>query len=184
MTLVKATIGVVLAMAGVASVAGDPRGLPSEGPADFLQGLAGEWSVVSEATLGPGQDPIRTESREVARLLGGQWLVAEGTGTSALGSPMTSIFTLGYDPARGGFVATWIDSMQTHLWWYTGQLDDTGTALTLETEGPIMGDATRTTAYRVVIVSVEADHKVRRSLILGPNGEWFEFARAEYQRRR
>jgi hypothetical protein len=184
MTLVKATIGVVLAMAGVASVAGDPRGLPSEGPADFLQRLAGEWSVVSEATLGPGQEPIRTESREVARLLGGRWLVAEGTGTSALGTAMTSIFTLGYDTAREGFVATWIDSMQTHLWWYTGQLGDTGTALTLETEGPIMGDATRTTSYRVVIESVEADHKVMRSLILGPNGEWFEFARAEYQRRR
>jgi hypothetical protein len=72
--------------------------------------------------------------------------------------------------------------MQTHLWRYTGMLDDSGTALTLETEGPIGGDPTTKAQYREIIAIEDADHFVIRSMILGPDGEWFEFARAEYRR--
>jgi len=174
-------IGAVMVMVGVAWTAGEAPGRQSDDPSAFLHQLSGEWSVLAEATLGPGQEPVRRESREVARVLGGKWLVAEGTG--ALGDQtFTSILTLGYDPAEERFVGTWIDSMQTHLWLYTGILDDSGTALTLETEGPILGDPTRTAQYREVIEIRGADRKVMRSMILGPDGEWFEFARAEYRR--
>lgn len=171
----------VLVMVGVAWTTGEAPGHQSDDPSSFLHQLAGEWSVVAEATLGPGQEPVRRESHEVARVLGGKWLVAEGTG--ALGDrTFTSILTLGYDPVEQRFVGTWIDSMQTHLWLYTGVLDDSGTALTLETEGPILGDATRTAQYREVIEIEDPDLKIMRSMILGPDGEWFEFARAEYRR--
>lgn len=68
------------------------------------------------------------------------------------------------------------------MWQYTGALDHFGTVLTLETEGPIMGDPTRTAQYPEIIEVEDADHKVMRSLILGPDGEWFEFSRAEYRR--
>lgn len=151
-------------------------------PDAFLEKLAGEWSVETEAVPGPGQDPIRAESREVARLLGGQWLVAESSGTTPGGDPVTSILTLGWNPAEEEFVGTWISSMQTHLWRYTGTLDDSGNVLTLETVGPILGDPTRTTQYREVIEIEGVDRRVTRTLILGPDGEWFEFARAEYRR--
>lgn len=79
-------------------------------------------------------------------------------------------------------MGTWISSMQTHLWEYTGSLDDTGTTLTLETEGPLMGDPTQTARYREIVEIESDDRRVTRSLILGPDGEWFEFARAEYRR--
>jgi hypothetical protein len=181
MLFVKAAIVAALAFVGVASTAGERAGAQREEPIDFLHRLAGEWSVVAEATLGPGQEPVRTESREVARLLGGKWLVAEST-RSVRGQLFTSILTLGYDPFNERFVGTWIDSMQTHLWSYTGMLDDSRTVLMLETEGPILGDPTRTAQYREVIEIVAADHKVMRSMILGPDGKWFEFARAEYRR--
>jgi hypothetical protein len=36
--------------------------------------------------------------------------------------------------------------------------------------------------YREVIDAGDTDRKVMRSLILGPDGEWFEFARAEFRR--
>lgn len=168
--------------AGAAAAVGEPPGRQAGEPTAFLERLAGEWSVVSEAVLGPGQEPVRTESREVARLLGGTWLVAESTGAAPGGRPVTSILTLGYDPVEERFIGTWISSMQTHLWSYTGTLDDSGTALTLDTEGPILGDPARTAKYREVIEIEGADHKVVRSMILGPDGEWFEFARAEYRR--
>ena len=183
MTFLRAAVAAAVVMAGLASTGGEPAPPQLPGPAGFLRQLAGEWSVVSEATLGPGQEPVRTESREVARLLGGQWLVAEGSGTTPTGQPHTSILTLGYDPAGGRFVGTYISSMQTHLWSYTGTLADSGTTLTLETEGPILGDPDRVARYREVIEIIDVDHRVMRSMILGPDGEWFEFARAEYRRK-
>lgn len=179
MTTVIAGIVAVVGLAAPADDAPDPR--PAD-PTEFLERLEGEWSVVTEATLGPGQEPVRSESREVARLLGGKWLVAESTGRAPTGQSVTAIRTLGYDPVEERFVGTWISSMQTHLWRHTGTLDDAGTALTLETEGPIMGDPTTTARYREVIEIEDADRHVVRSLILGPDGEWFEFARAEYRR--
>jgi hypothetical protein len=163
--------------------------VPSEGawarqvedPGLVLESLAGEWSVVAEATLGPGQEPVRTESRVVARRIGA-WLVAESTGAAPGGQSVTSIRTLGYDPADERFVGTWISSMQTHLWRYAGALDAAGASITLETEGPIMGEPTTSARYREIIEIQDADHHVIRSLIFGPDGEWFEFARAEHRR--
>lgn len=183
MSLARATIAIPLAIVAVASVSGDARARQSPEQAAFLQRLSGEWSAVAEATLGPGQEPVRTESREVARMLGGRWLVAEST-RSAGGRQLTSILTLGYDRVTERFVGTWIDALQAHMWHYSGTLNESGTALTLETEGPILGDPTRRAKYREVIEIHTPDHKTVRSMILGPDGEWFEFARADYRRRR
>ena len=182
MACVKATILAALTIVGVAVPAGEPPGRQSGEPAAFLQSLEGQWSVVAEATLGPGQEPVRTESRVVARLLGGKWLVAESPGTAPRGDPVTSILTLGHDPAEDRFVGTWISSMQSHLWRYTGTLDQSRASLTLDTRGPILGDPTTTAQYREIIEIEDADHYVVRSMILGPDGEWFEFARAEHGR--
>lgn len=182
MAIVKATTVAALTMVGVAAPTGEPDGRRTEEPGAFLQRLEGEWSVAAEATLGPGQEPVRTQGRVVARVLGGKWLVAETTGTAPGGQPVIAILTLGHDPAEERFVGTWISSMQTHLWRYTGTLDESGTALTLETEGPILGDPTKRAQYREVIQIEDADHYVMRSMILGPDGKWFEFSRADYRR--
>jgi hypothetical protein len=182
MTDVKTAIVATLAMVAVGGQVGEPTRQQAEAPAEFLQRLEGRWSVIAEATPGPGQPPVRNESRVVARLLAGKWLVAEGTGTAPGGQAVISILTLGHDPAEGRFIGTWISSMQTHLWQYTGMLNPAGTALTLETRGPILGDPATTANYREIIEIESADHHVIRSMILGPDGKWFEFARAEYRR--
>ncbi len=181
--VVASAAAVVLAALGPTGPLVGQEGAPPSGePGDFLRRLTGEWSVVAEAIPGSGQDPLRTEARAVVRMLGGQWLVAENDGTTPGGHDVSSILTLGYDPGEERFVGTWISSMQTHLWQYTGELDEAGRALTLATEGPVMGDATRTARYREIIEVEDDDHFVMRSLILGPDDEWFEFAIAEYSR--
>ena len=38
------------------------------------------------------------------------------------------------------------------------------------------------TTYREVLEIRDADHKVMRSMNMGPDGEWFEFAHAKYRR--
>jgi hypothetical protein len=192
MRLLKYAVGVGVVMWGIGWTVGaspaEPRDVPvalsgheTADPAAFFGQLAGEWSMVAEALPGPGQEPVRTEGREVARFLGERWLVAETNGR--LGElPFTQIFTLGWDPGEERFVATFISSMQSHMWSYAGVLDESETALTLETEGPFMGDPAQTAEYRVIIDVEGPDLKVMRSLILGPDGAWFEFSRAEYRR--
>jgi hypothetical protein len=157
-----------------------PTTPPVSDPTEFVHRLVGEWSVVTQTVLGPGQEPVVSEGRESARMVG-SWLVAENVGNAA-GRPFTAILTLGWDPHGERFVATWIDGVQRHLWQYTGALDEAGAVLTLETEGPFMGDPSQTARYRVMIEAPAPDRKVMRSQIFGPHGEWFEFSRAEFQR--
>ena len=76
--------------------------------------------------------------------------------------------TLGYDSAKGTFVGTWIDSVQPHLWHYTGTLDEARQVLTLESEGPTFDDPTRTAKYRDVIELVAPGHRTLTSSVQGP----------------
>ncbi len=174
--------GALAAAVLLTALGGAPAGAQETDPVAFLEAMTGDWSIVAEGVLGPGQDPVRTESREEARLLGSQWLVAEASAVTAGGRPYTSMWILGWDPHEEHFVGTWIASIQTHKWRFTGTLDESGKVLTLETEGPIMGNPANTTRYREIIELVDHDHRTIRSLILGPDGEWFPFARAEYRR--
>ena len=90
---------------------------PLEGHA-WLDQLVGEWSV----SVGGGElEGMSFEYDERVRKIGELWVQAEGSAES-----FTSQLTLGYDPAKGGFVGTWIDTMQTTLWVYSGRLEEDG----------------------------------------------------------
>lgn len=95
------------------------------------------------------------------------------------------MLTLGYDPAKGCFVGTWVGSMMTHLWVYDGFLDETGKVLTLEAEGPDMsGAGGKMAKYRDVITMESDDHRVLTSHMLGVDGKWQPFMTAHYRRRK
>lgn len=180
MNLISTGILGTLVLCGAA--AADPGGnADSDNPGAWLEPMVGEWSVSVEAVPGPGQEPVRAEAHAVARLLGGKWLVTESSGTAA-GSSFTWILTLGYDAYDKHFVGTWLDSRQTHLWRYSGTLEEDRTRLVLETEGPIMGNPETSAAYRVVIEIRDDDHWTMHSMILGPDDEWFEFSRIDFRR--
>lgn len=147
----------------------------------WLRQLVGEWSVVSEGSMGEDQPPFRLEFTEKVRALGELWVVAESTATFG-DTPFTSMMTLGFDPARGTFVGTWIDTMQTHLWSYVGELDEARRVLTLEAGGPSWEDPKRMALYRDVLELVDADKKVLRSSVKNEDGTWTEFMKAEYRR--
>jgi hypothetical protein len=149
----------------------------------WLQQLVGEWTATAEATMAPGAEPMKMESTESVRSIGGLWIVAEGKGDLA-GTPVTTLLTLGYDPDKKTFVGTWIDSMQTHLWTYTGTLDDAKKVLTLEAEGPSFDDPTKTAKYRDVITLESPDVKKLASSMLGADGKWTTFLKAEYRRKK
>lgn len=150
---------------------------------EWLQQLVGEWNVTTEATMAPGAEPMRWESTESVRSIGGLWVVGEGK-CEFEGMPFTSIMTIGFDPKAGRFVGSWIDTMQSHLWVYRGSLDAEKKTLTLEAEGPSSMDPTKNAQYRDAITVEGPDHKRLESSILGDDGAWVTFMRAEYRRAR
>lgn len=149
---------------------------------DWLQQLVGEWTFESDCIAGPDQPRIKSAGRERVRSLGGLWTIGEGEGEMPGTNEFhRSVMTLGFDPAKGRFVGSFIASMMTTLWLYEGDLDESGTKLVLEAEGPAMtgsGEA----LYRDVIEVVGPDHKRMISYLQAEDGGWTEFMTANYAR--
>lgn len=151
----------------------------------WLQKLVGEWSVEMEPPEGSGEPPAKQEGTETVRSIGGLWTVGDGRGTMPGGGEMTSVMTLGYDPQRGKFRGTFIASMMTFLWVYEGSLDAAGRVLTLDTEGPSMDPASGGMAqYQDVIEFLSDDHRTLTGRIKMPDGNWVQFMRAHYRRKK
>jgi hypothetical protein len=148
---------------------------------EWLQQLVGEWSLSSEAIVEPGSDATTWESKESIRAIGALWIVAETTAETD-GEAFTSLLTVGYDPRKETFVGSWIDTLQTTMWSYVGQLDEAQRILTLEAEGPSLTDAGKTGKYRDRIEFVSPDHKRTTSTALGDDGNWTVFMTVDARR--
>jgi uncharacterized protein YndB with AHSA1/START domain len=145
---------------------------------EWLQRLVGEWRFAADAGGEPGH--ANAEGRESVRPLGDLWVLLEGEAQMPGGGPMRSLMTLGYDPAKGHFVGTFVASMMTHLWVYEGVLDEAGRVLTLDCEGPNF--ATGGMSRYQDIITLDGDSRTLAARMLGEDGEWREIMRAEYRR--
>lgn len=150
----------------------------------WLHRLVGSWTFEAECQMGPDQPPIKNKGTEVVRSLGGLWTIGEGDGEMPGGGTCRSIMTLGYDPQRRRFVGTFIASVMTHLWPYSGSLDAAEKVLTLDSEGPSMSGDGSLAKYQDLIEWVDDDHRTLSSQVLGPDGQWIPFMKAHYRRTR
>src|SRR5688500_3141110 len=150
----------------------------------WLAKLVGEWTWTSEMPAAPGEPPGEHRGTETMRSLAGVWVVGEGRAEAPDGQSATNIMTLGYDPARGRFVGTFIASMMTHLWVYEGELDAAGRVLTLATEGPSFTTEGKMARYQDRIELLGDDHRTLSSSFLGDDGTWHPFMTAHYRRKR
>ncbi|MBK9118379.1 MAG: DUF1579 domain-containing protein [Phycisphaerales bacterium] len=148
----------------------------------WLQKFVGAWSYEGEAFMGPDQPRAKFTGRESVRSVGGLWIVAEGRGTMPGGGVGTALLTVGYDPQKERFVGSWVGSMMASMYVYEGRLDESGTVLTLEAEGPNCVDEGKTAKYRDIYEFKSADVRMLRSEMQGADGQWQEFVRAEYRR--
>ena len=149
----------------------------------WLQQLVGDWESEMECVMVPDQPPMKSKGTESVRSLGGLWTLGEGKGEMPDGSAMTSIITLGFDPAKQRFVGTFVASMMTHMWSYEGTLDSSGKTLTLDTEGPSMTGAGMV-AYQDIVTLESPDHRILRSQMKGADGQWIPFMTAHYRRKK
>jgi hypothetical protein len=120
-------------------------------------------------------------SRESVRAMG-PWIVSELESDGPMGH-MEALLSLAEDASRpGAFVGTWVDTSSSYVWVYRGWLDEAGTTLTLEAEGPAFEDPSLTRLYRDATEFTDENHRVMRST-MQMDGEWVEFMRGEARRR-
>lgn len=116
-------------------------------------------------------------------MLGGFWVVSQME-SEMMGEKMHAIQTVGYDPEKGKYVGTWVDSMINHMWKYEGSVDKTGKVLTLEAEGPSFTKPGEKSPYRDVYEFVSKDEiKVSSQVEMEP-GKWTTFMTGEIKRKK
>jgi hypothetical protein len=147
----------------------------------WLQKLVGEWLFETDASAPTSEKASGTER---VRQLGDLWVLAEGEGQMPGGVAATTLMTLGYDPAKGRFVGTWIGSMMTHLWVYDGELDPAGRVLTLNSEGPSMTGDGSLARYQDVIEFKSDDHRVLTARAQTAGGGWQQLMMIHYRRKK
>jgi len=149
---------------------------------EWMKQLNGEWDTESEMIMDPAKPPEKAKGTESNRMLGGFWVISENKG-DMMGSPFAGILTLGYDPEKKKYVGTWVDSMTSILWQYTGSVDAAGKALTLETEGPCPQQPGKLIKCRETIEIKDKDTKVFTSTF-EQDGKWVTMLTVKYTRKK
>ncbi len=148
----------------------------------WLQQFVGEWDVRSQCRMSPDELPQQSGGRMSCRSLGGLWLIAEGEGESPDGEASQSIMTIGYDPQQQRYIGTFVASMMTHLWPYSGVRDANGNRLMLDSEGPRFDGAGRA-KYRDTIEVIDRDHWKFSGEVLMDDGSWQNIMSSDHRRR-
>lgn len=148
----------------------------------WLEQLLGEWTY--EAPPPPGHDKPEELCRgtEVVRQLGKLWILGEGKGAMPGGGEATMLLTLGFDPAKGRFVGSWIGSMMHLMWVYDGELDASRKKLILNAKGPAMDGRQGEVEYRDVHEFLSPDHRTLTGMMKDAQGEWQVFMTCHYHR--
>jgi hypothetical protein len=145
---------------------------------EWLQRMIGAWHYESQLRDGPEGQWFTERGTEIVRSVGPYWIMSEmrpeQTGD-------LSIIIVGYEPAAGQFVGTFISSRMAELWHYKGQLDSTGRRLTLASTGPAMDGSGGSQRYEDIIEYDEGGTRWFRSQAQGPDGQWVEFMRTRYE---
>lgn len=149
---------------------------------DWFQQFVGEWESDSECTMEPGKPPMKSSWTENCRMIGGFWMQSEGNG-EMMGSPFTSVLTLGFNPDDEQFVGTFIFGGCYFLWQYKGSLNAEGNTLTLETEGPCPMSQGKVTRFTEVIEFKDKDHRTFTSTAHGEDGSRTTVMKIESRRK-
>lgn len=147
----------------------------------WLERMVGQWRFESECDMGADQ-PSKFEGTDSVRSLGGLWIICESLGEMPGGGIAKNIITLGFDPRIGRFVGTFVGSVMANLWVYEGSLDETGNMVILDAEGPSFTQDGGLSKYQDSMELVDDDHRILRSQVLTPEGNWHHFMTSHYYR--
>lgn len=148
--------------------------MPAPAPEhEFLQKFVGEWTTSQKGEMAPGQ-AIETKGTISSRSLGGFWVI-NTMKAEMPGMAFEGVQTLGYDPEKGKYVGTWVDSMTSMIWHYEGTLDEETNRLVLEADGPNFMTGEGTTKFQDIYQFTSDTEVIIESKMMGPDGEWVTF---------
>jgi hypothetical protein len=149
----------------------------------WLQQLIGDWTYEHDMPSEDGKPAEKVRGTERFRAIGEVWVQGESHGPMpGGGDESVSLMTLGFDPAKGRFVGSWVGSVITHFWVYDGELSADGRSLALLSEGPAMDGSGTIAPYKDIITFVSDDHRTLTGNHQTPDGAWHEFMIMHYRR--
>lgn len=148
---------------------------------EWLNQFVGDWNVHHDCQMPDGTTSTTTGTMS-CRSLGGMWLICESCGESPEGDAWSTIMTLGFDPAKGNYVGTFVGSMMANIWDYNGERDASGNRLPLNSVGPKF-DGSGTCNYRDMLEVVDADTWLFGSETQNEDGSWVKFMNGKHTRR-
>lgn len=92
------------------------------------------------------------------------------------------MLAVGYDPARGKFVGSWVGSPMASMFVYEGELDAARRVLTLSTTGPSFEDPAKQTEYQDIHELRDDGTRLLRSQFKDSDGNWQEMMRGVFRR--
>jgi hypothetical protein len=139
---------------------------------EWLKQYVGEWESDGEAMMGPDQPPAKLKGVESAAMVGGFWIVSRIDGGVVDVMPYQQVYTIGYDPEKGKYIGTIVDSMSSRVGlYYDGVADEKENKLVMYFDGPTPDQSAQTT-YRETTVMKTPDHKHFTSEMKLPDGSW------------
>lgn len=147
----------------------------------WLEKFVGRWDCEAVCQM-PDQTSSTMKSQVTGRMVGGLWLVLEGEGVCPEMGPWKSLMTLGYDPVSSKYVGTFVGSMMTHLWQYSGNIDTAHRKLVLDTTGPKCDQSPGMGTYKDTVEVVDDDHWILSSQLQGDDGQWNQFMAGHHRR--
>lgn len=158
---------------------------PAQGPAkpgpehQRLAAHVGTWDAVIESD-GPDGPSTSKGVSEVRLVLGGLWLTDDFTADFG-GSQFQGRGVTGYDPAKGRYVGTWIDSWTPTLMVLEGGYDQAGKVLTMRGMG--MGMDGKPAMHRMVTTHTDGSTMVFEMFVAGADGKEVPVMKITYTRR-
>jgi len=150
----------------------------------WLLQLVGDWEFEHECKMGPDQPASTSTGSQTTRAIGSLWTLGEMESPGPDDQPMRSLMTLGFDPAKGKFVGSFVASCMTFQWLYEGKLDANQRILTLDAEGPSFSGDGSMAKYQDIIEVIDQDNYLFSSQLQDGEGNWVKFMHGKYTRKK
>lgn len=98
-----------------------------------IQRKTGEWKVKCCYFMGGDAAPIEVDGTETGQMLGQLWCNSHFE-ADMMGSPLSGNGSLGYDPVKEKYIATWTDSTAPFLYLFEGHFNAEGNILEMSGE--------------------------------------------------
>lgn len=154
---------------------------PKPGPQhQKLAANAGVWDAAMEFHNPDGSAMKSTGVSTMTHGLGGFWLFDDFTG-DFMGAPFHGKGATGFDPVKGKYVGTWMDSMSPSMMVLEGDFDAAGKVLTMT--GMVVGMDGKPAKHRMVTTHVDAKTMRFEMFVTGADGKEMKMLTITYTRR-